>query len=291
MLRYVSPRTSRPHVAVEIEGQTVRSQQVETKRTVARAALMAILVMSAGCAPADEADDVCARAAQHLSACLGEAGDPAGSLASGECDVRDAGRVVAMDCETLQAALTDAKADGWVDGLACRFGVPASCPDPGCHPGIDEATAVVPPADDEPCIAWRRYEGCGACGYFRCREALDECGADGYLTAYGGKYCERFATVAEPRVRPVVASWLQGVRRCLIDAVEEGAPAGASCDETREIGFSSHAKCYVDHGFCELTPADWWTIVHTIDLQDLPLRDMIRTGNACFRRWTGRGDP
>ena len=69
-----------------------------------------------------------------------------------------------------------------------------------------------------------------------------------------------------------------------------GSPSddSTSCEDIYSEGVESHTTCYVESGFCELSLADWFLIVHTIDPFDVPFRQVITTGNACVRRWFSR---
>ena len=62
-------------------------------------------------------------------------------------------------------------------------------------------------------MEWARYDGCQACNYYRCREQVAQCGEEGYLLGYVGRYCDRFSTVTEPVLSPRGAEWMKKVRR------------------------------------------------------------------------------
>jgi len=147
--------------------------------------------------------------------------------------------------------------------------------------------AVEPPDDDQGCIEWARYEGCKACEYYRCRERTAQCGPDGYLLGYVGKYCDRFSTVTETRLSDAGAQWMRGVRRCLVDVLDSQTGADDSCETIEQVGIDSHAECYVGAGFCQLSLTDWFAIIHTIDAFDIPFRQIVTTGNLCFKEWFG----
>lgn len=115
------------------------------------------------------------------------------------------------------------------------------------------------------------------------------CGADAYLKGFVSRYCDRFATVTEPRVSQRAVQWLKGVRQCLVSELEWETDDQPTCAEIERIGIDSHATCYVENGFCELGIGDWFAIVHTIDPFDIPFRQVIVTGNSCLRTWFGFG--
>ena len=45
-------------------------------------------------------------------------------------------------------------------------------------------------------------------------------------------------------------TWINNVRRCLIDAIRMEYESNANCEQLRENAFNSHPECYVSHGFC-----------------------------------------
>ncbi len=53
------------------------------------------------------------------------------------------------------------------------------------------------------------------------------------------------------------------------------------------MGTDSHAQCYVETGFCDLSVADWMGVLYSIDLGDAPLRVVLKTGQACLAEWLG----
>jgi len=77
------------------------------------------------------------------------------------------------------------------------------------------------------------------------------------------------------------------VRRCLAEWLEDNVAYDASCSEIATRGTSSHAVCYVETGFCELSIVDWTAIVLTIDPGDAPFRVMLATAQGCVARWLG----
>ena len=165
--------------------------------------------------------------------------------------------------------------------LACSLGFNFACPMPAC----ELEAGIEPPSDDEPCIEWLRYEGCGACEYYRCRDKESQCGDDGYLLGYVGTYCDRFSRVTEPKASPEAAAWLEEVRACLVTTLENATDETSSCEEIEQIGIDSHAACYVQAGFCDLSLGDWFQVVHTIDPGDVPFQQILATGQLCLQSW------
>ncbi len=91
--------------------------------------------------------------------------------------------------------------------------------------------------------------------------------------------------MTEPRVSPQAAAWLQRVRQCLVTWLETNVAYDAACADIERLGTDSHAACYLETGFCELSIADWAAIVHTIDVGDAPLRVMLATAQGCLGEW------
>lgn len=240
-----------------------------------RLALFALLAsLASGCAPAN--DDPCVAAADHLAAC----GGAAAVVTAAACDASTAQAVLATSCEQLQVVL-DGKTDGPLASLACALGFYAACPVPACEPAAQ-------PVDPAACASIiEAHDDCQLCDYYTCRERTARCGDDAYLIDYVGRYCQRFAQVTEPRVSAAAAAWLQRVRRCLVTWLEQNVPYDAPCEDVDRLGTDSHAACYVETGFCELSIADWAAIVHTIDVGDAPFRVMLATAQGCLGEWLG----
>ena len=242
-------------------------------------------------APEEDLASLCDRANAHIARC--DRGTP--GISAGRCDSTLAYEVLDSTCAELNARLSrgrqliesgyfvfdeGARRESPIDRFACAMGFNFACPPGQCEP---DPWVSQPEADD--CDGWREYDDCGACGYYRCREARAGCGSDGYLLGYVGRYCDRFATVTEPRVSHAAAAWLGRVRTCLVDYLAEEVPEDASCEEIHRMGTDSHTGCYLESGFCELSIGDWFAIVHTIDPGDVPLKQILTTGHGCLRRW------
>jgi len=168
-------------------------------------------------------------------------------------------------------------------GFACRMGFMTTCPKETC----EETEDIAPPAEDDPCIEWTRYSGCKGCEYYRCRERESQCGDEGYLVGYVGKYCDRFSTITEPRLSDAGAEWMENVRLCLVDTLDRETDHTDTCERIEEVGIQSHASCYVQSGFCQLSFTDWFAIIHTIDAFDIPFQQILATGHRCLGEWFG----
>ena len=256
--------------------------------------LLGLVSALLGCAqltPVSQSE-VCQSAVSHLSAC----GAAMPSVEGVECDPIAAQKLMGLSCAQLgqlsALGALDASAhfipksrQGGSNGFLCWLGFNFACPEPACVPDPE----VPAPSADDPCYAYLQYEDCGLCEYYRCRETRSQCGSEVYLEGFVGRYCDRFATVTEPRVSQRAARWLTDVRQCLVTELEWDTDDQSTCQEIERIGIDSHARCYVENGFCELGIRDWFAIVHTIDPFDVPFRQVVVTGNSCLRSWFGLG--
>ena len=247
--------------------------------------------------PAEESFTLCLEAVDYLQACGANVtlafleschdavADEVLNTACGEL-----GDAVTVDVEHGESGSSTVVGSGPLPGmkglpgwLLCSLGFNFACPQPACIPEV----GIAPPSADEPCSEWLRFDGCALCEYYRCREARSQCGEDGYLLGYVGKYCDRFATVAEDKVSDAAGMWLEDVRECLVEELEDLTDDSTSCQEIEAVGIASHSTCYVQAGFCSLGLLDWFQIVHTIDPGDIPLQQVLVTGHACLKSWFG----
>ena len=243
-----------------------------------------------GCATPDAggSDDaaICEAARAHLSVCSGQPE----SAWPGRCDPTVAARVLDAECEAISSATAFPKADGAgpLAAAVCALGFFAACETLMCETTPEDVAPVVNAGASDAqgsCGHLVAADDCALCSYYDCRESISQCGDRGYLTGYVGKYCQRFATVTEPRVSPAAAAWLGRVRHCLVDYLETEVPYDADCETIDRLGTDSHAACYVESGFCDLSPLDWFHIVHSIDVGDVPLRVVLRTAHGCLQSW------
>lgn len=235
---------------------------------------------------AAETRSVCDEAQAHVNGCFGES-TPAQSVDS--CDVPEAEALLSQSCEDLSLRLGDRKSDlfdGRLAAFGCRIGLYRYCEVPMCEAEGDEPLSELPESPyltSSGCADALRYEGCGACEYYACREAEAQCGEDGYLLGFAHKYCERYRLVTEQRISSAGQMWLRRVRRCLVEELE--ASEAVTCEELERSGFESHPRCYTETGFCDLPVGDWVGVLNTIDPSDLRLREVFVTGHECLRQW------
>lgn len=117
-------------------------------------------------------------------------------------------------------------------------------------------------------------------------EAKAQCGAAGYPSNYGRKYCERFRDLQG--LSAAGKLWRDGTLACLQKELEPFAKTGADCNAIRATAFASHGPCYRKSGFCALPTSDWLKIFQTIDWVDLlsgeGLKQIGNTLRDCYEK-------
>ncbi|KAF8903198.1 hypothetical protein CPB85DRAFT_1320292 [Mucidula mucida] len=114
-----------------------------------------------------------------------------------------------------------------------------------------------------------------SCAFYPCLDAIYKCGADGYPLGYGNKYCTAFQA-SRSEFSPKGQQWISDVMFCLQTALEPFASsATVDCEQLSDSAFGSHAKCYVDTGFCALLPSDWLKVVEIVGLKTLLEKETI----------------
>jgi hypothetical protein len=226
-------------------------------------AVAACIASVVGCADASSVDDICQRARQHASDCLGV------DIAETSCDASEANELLTQDC----VVLNDGKADIFANGL-CRLGYLAACTVPTCS---DPSPALS-------CADYIQRDDCTQCDYYRCREAQapTACGANGYYLDFAYDYCRRYQAVTAPTMSPAGQTFLHTVRTCLMTVMDAEVPVTSSCSAVKKAGFESHPRCYIESGFCQLPVIDWIRILATISPGDMNFRQILTTGIGCL---------
>lgn len=137
----------------------------------------------------------------------------------------------------------------------------AACAEPGPPPAdLDPADCVVATPDDVP---ERRGD------WYRCADATlaggAGCGADGYLLGFGAKYADRAFDVTFDAMGPAGRDFFLLVAPCLQEELAADLTADTACADVWDVGFATHAGCYLDSGFCALPPADLLTLAGMFD--------------------------
>lgn len=237
---------------------------------------------------APSAEQVCVDASRHLAECLDDA--PPSDSVNPDCDIEEAREILGLTCEELANELPAAveMQNSRLAEIACSLRLYRFCGMQACDPEADEPGHILPSDIPETATACARealqYEGCGACEYYRCREASANCGSEGYLMNYAYRYCQRFRLVVEDQMSPEGQAWFRRVRRCLVTALDAAEP-GNDCRSLEEEGFGSHPECYLETGFCDLPLSDWIRVFNSVDPNDLRFRELLTTGNGCVRDW------
>jgi hypothetical protein len=119
-------------------------------------------------------------------------------------------------------------------------------------------------------------------------EAADHgngCGETGYFVGYGARYAERFYQQTRPTMSWRGRRWIDEVLVCLQRDLRDAIDETTSCDDAWELAFDSHPACYVEAGFCTLSPLDLLRVVWTIDLDDWlsadAARQVVHTAASC----------
>ena len=117
----------------------------------------------------------------------------------------------------------------------------------------------------------------GQCSFYEdCLETRYQCGADGYPSAYGEKYCSKFKTAGD-KFSQKGQIWMLDTMECLQRVLvpeatgpeEMGEQGRSPCDELRKKAVDSHAACYVQNGVCTLGVKDLVQIVKVVHLKTL----------------------
>ncbi len=213
--------------------------------------------------------NICIEAERYLASCMGIE-----SMAVGDCNIPAAEEVLNMSCDEISRAAEDLKEDGisLLDRLHCKIGVLHFCEEKICEETVEVNS----------CIDALDSIGCGQCSYYSCLEESANCGEDGYLLNFVGKYCNRFTQVTYPRLSDFGKVWMSTVRECLIYNMEEGYFEGETCKSIEERGIRDHISCYVDSGICSLPLRDWFSVVSTISPGEFPFMQAVSVGISCI---------
>lgn len=213
--------------------------------------------------------DLCVEAELYLSSCA-----EIDLMTVGDCNVDVAKDILNMSCKEISDASEDLKGDGvsLLDTLHCKLGVLHFCEVPVCNEELDI----------EYCIDALENNSCGQCSYYNCLESQANCGEDGYLLNFVGKYCNRFSQVTYPRLSEFGKVWMNTVRECLIYNLDSNYYEGESCESIEARGIEDHIACYTNSGICSLPVSDWIKIASTIKPSELPLVQAISIGNKCI---------
>ncbi|KAK4441949.1 hypothetical protein QBC34DRAFT_314123 [Podospora aff. communis PSN243] len=163
-----------------------------------------------------------------------------------------------------------------VGDLTCEeCGSCETCPgDPMCQPTCQE-----PPQR--------------SCAFYTdCAEARLRCGNSGYPVAYGRKNCLAFQSDLS-KFTAAGQDFIWGTMYCLQTALRDAINCDSTCSQAGDAAFDSHPGCYINNGFCDLPPQDWWQLVKTVGtdlLSAKALKQVVQTGAACGGHIIGKID-
>ncbi|KAK3370631.1 hypothetical protein B0H63DRAFT_454787 [Podospora didyma] len=154
-----------------------------------------------------------------------------------------------------------------IGDLTCdQCGSCETCPgDPMCQP-----TCKTPPEK--------------SCAFYSdCAEAALRCGPTGYPLAYGRKNCLAFQGDLL-KFTAAGQTFIWATMHCLQVKLRDAIVCDSKCPAVFDAAFASHPACYVDSGFCDLPPEDWWQLIKTVNtdlVSRKSLEQMIQTSQAC----------
>ena len=93
-----------------------------------------------------------------------------------------------------------------------------------------------------------------ACEYYSCKIKETECD-HGYLPDYALHYCTEMTEQLNPTLSQDGQIWLKQAAQCLRNKMENFENP-LNCEEFATMAYNSHAPCYADHGFCDLSLRD-----------------------------------
>lgn len=124
------------------------------------------------------------------------------------------------------------------------------------------------------------------CRYYLCRELESPCGAEGYYIGFGYKYCDEFSYRVRKDLSRRGQIWLDQTQKCLTRELGKASPA-LSCGKIHSVAFESHKPCYIDTGFCRLSPSDKLRVFYAVREELLwpeRLSDFIELSLICAER-------
>ena len=105
-------------------------------------------------------------------------------------------------------------------------------------------------------------------GYYVCLDGALGCGEGGYPLGFGGRYVRAYIEDIRPDMTPEGAAWLGRVGVCLQARLAASLDGDPTCAEVWAAGFATHAPCYLETGWCELTIEDQIAVLGTITASD-----------------------
>ncbi|MFT6396794.1 MAG: hypothetical protein ACJAYU_001537 [Bradymonadia bacterium] len=123
------------------------------------------------------------------------------------------------------------------------------------------------------------------CAYYFCVDQSLGCDEDEYIIAFACKYANRYVSETYEEMTPDGQRFVIEVFECLQQTLH-AAGSGFNCVSAQEVGFASHAPCYVNARFCELILDDKLAVLQAIDPEDLEHPLQIAAQNEIIERCT-----
>ena len=122
----------------------------------------------------------------------------------------------------------------------------------------------------------------------------DGCGQNGYLVAFGNRFCNVFVT-KNTSFTPAGQKAMYNIRHCLIEGLEKTRNQ-LTCDKVKRVGINSHYGCYMQSGFCQMPVRDKMMVYYLLKSQALTMDAIsngfsINGGCAVQNYWPGSKKP
>jgi hypothetical protein len=102
------------------------------------------------------------------------------------------------------------------------------------------------------------------CEFYQVKLQELQCTEDNYLNRFAYKYCREY-TLTNSDYSEAGQVILQNIRSCLIENIRDAK--NLKCENTEDIGYSSHVDCYISSGYCDIQPDDKALMVLTASQQ------------------------
>lgn len=98
-----------------------------------------------------------------------------------------------------------------------------------------------------------------------------------YLRNYGAYYCEKFNVYADGLlVQDPKYKFIRSTTYCLQNALIQSYLSNQlSCQNLEAFAYQSHYDCYLENGFCELSPADQIKVGKVAFKRELSMRPLF----------------
>ncbi|RNA00508.1 stanniocalcin family [Brachionus plicatilis] len=128
----------------------------------------------------------------------------------------------------------------------------------------------------------------GDCKFYEVLESIEKCGPNGYLIAYGLKYCNKFTSNLNS-FNEDGQLWVKSVKKCLMaKLIDKKFP---TCKSLADYAFESHVDCYLNPGyeaksFCDILFENvhaFTKIYELIDIIKQPFQSLRQIFTVLFK--------